>query len=48
MTSISNTTNATKSSTAVGENMTSPTPTTAARNMSTGVTAANMTSTKGK
>lgn len=44
MTSISNTKNATKSPAAVGGNITSPTPTTAARNMSTGATAANMTS----
>jgi hypothetical protein len=41
-------TNATKSPTAVGGNMTSPTPTTAARNMSTGATAANMTNASGK
>ena len=42
--SMSNAKNATKSPAAVGGNITSPTPTTAARNMSTGATAANMTS----
>ncbi len=38
MTSISNTTNATKSPVAIGGNITSPTPTTAASNMSTAAT----------